>query len=77
MGTSTANLDNTKGGVDWSTVLSAAKQKNSAMNGTAGPNARKRTNAPGNNAGKAPRSLMCLTLKNPFRKFCLKLVDWK
>lgn len=26
---------------------------------------------------KAPRALLCLTLKNPIRKFCLDVVEWK
>lgn len=35
--------------------------------------ARKQPKAP----GKAPRVLFCLSLKNPIRRWCIKVVEWK
>ncbi|XP_039270704.2 voltage-dependent L-type calcium channel subunit alpha-1D-like isoform X2 [Styela clava] len=63
------------GGVDWSTVLTAARKQYSAMHGTT--NARKRKTPVDVNAGRAPQALLCLGLKNPIRRACMNIVDWR
>nr|XP_026689963.1 voltage-dependent L-type calcium channel subunit alpha-1D isoform X2 [Ciona intestinalis] len=59
------------GGVNWAEVLKAAKNQNKKMHGP-----RKRKQAQQDTA-KAETSLLCLSLKNPFRKACLKIVEWR
>uniref|UniRef100_H2YSX2 Voltage-dependent L-type calcium channel subunit alpha n=1 Tax=Ciona savignyi TaxID=51511 RepID=H2YSX2_CIOSA len=58
-------------GVNWAEVLKAAKNQNKKMHGT-----RKRKNAQ-QDMDKAETSLLCLSLKNPFRRACLKIVEWR
>lgn len=75
--TTTTNGGAPVGGVDWGTVLSAARQQYNTMNGTTNPTTRKRKIKPDPNAGRAPQALLCLSLKNPIRKACMKIVDWR
>lgn len=60
------------GGVNWATVLAAAREKNVAMHG----NTRKRKPVTDANAGRAPVAL-CFGLKHPVRRACIKIVDSK
>jgi len=59
------------GGVDWTKVVQAAQQQYKTMNGAA------RRRQATQDLGKAEVSLCCLSLKNPFRKLCIRIVEWK
>ncbi|XP_076801184.1 voltage-dependent L-type calcium channel subunit alpha-1D-like isoform X4 [Clavelina lepadiformis] len=58
-------------GVDWSKVIVAARDQYKVMHGTS----KKRKMV--QDIGKAKTSLLCLPLNNPFRKACIKIVEWR
>nr|CAB3227402.1 voltage-dependent L-type calcium channel subunit alpha-1D-like [Phallusia mammillata] len=59
------------GNVDWSKVVQAAQQQYKIMHGTT------RKRKPAQDLGKTESSLLCLSLKNPFRRACIKIVEWR
>jgi hypothetical protein len=56
----------------WNTALAAT---GATMEGKRRPPARKPHNA--NIIPRPPRALFCLTLRNPIRKLCISIVEWK
>ncbi len=61
----------------WSTALAAA-----GVAATMSAAAQKRRTNPRNQRNqnlnpRPPRALFCLSLKNPFRKLCISIVEWK
>ena len=60
---------------NWNTALAAA-----GVAGTMSATAKRRTNPrkpPPCPNPRPPRALFCLTLKNPIRKLCISIVEWK
>ena len=62
----------------WNTALAAAGVANTMAQAAA----QKRRTNPRNQRNqnlnpRPPRALFCLTLKNPFRKLCINVVEWK
>lgn len=60
---------------NWSTALAAA-----GVAGTMNAATKRRTNPrkpPPNANPRPPRALFCMNLKNPVRKLCISIVEWK
>ena len=57
---------------NWKNVVLLANEQNKRMYG----NERKKMKSK-EDVGLPETSLLCLSLKNPFRKACIKIVEWK
>jgi len=58
--------------LSWNEVMRIAKEQNTKMYGN---NKKKPLNK--QDAGKTERALFCLSLKNPIRRACIRIVEWK
>ena len=57
----------------WNDVVRIAETQNQKMYG----NNRRKNMSNKQDAGKAEKSLCCLSLNNPIRKACIRIVEWK
>ena len=58
--------------LSWNDVMRIAKEQNTKMYGNS-----KKKLQPKQEVGKPERALFCLSLKNPIRRACIGIVEWK
>ena len=67
-----AGKGNSEKPLNWNYVMRIAKEQNQKMYGSSKKKVQNKQDV-----GKADRALCCLSLQNPIRRSCIRIVEWK